>query len=153
MKSAILTATATGIEIHLPKTLTVNALERRAFHWYRDVRTASEHGAPGAALAQEQPPSRKVRPWFISHARSKAEPDADTQPWSAQQVREFHEHLDRTPTNHRDLADLAVLRVLDLKDDLENGDNSVAQVLLQVREETVLRNYLTHELREKAFGR
>ena len=44
-----------------------------------------------------------------------------------------------------------MLRLLDLKDDLENADCSVAEILLQVEEETVLRNYLAHELREKAF--
>jgi hypothetical protein len=85
--------------------------------------------------------------------RERAEQDADFAPWSPIQVREFHERLDRTPTNHRDLADLAVLRLLDLKDDLEDGDSSVASILKTVEEETKMRNYLGHELREKAFHR
>jgi hypothetical protein len=75
------------------------------------------------------------------------------QPWSPSQVREFHDYLDRTPTNHRDLANLAVLRLLDLKYDLEDADSSVAEILLKVDQETIMRNYLSHELREKAFGR
>lgn len=98
-------------------------------------------------------PEETSRPWFISLVRRKAEQDADIQLWSPAQVRDFHEKLERTPTNHRDLADLVVLRLLDLKDDLENGDSSVAGILRPVEQETVMRNYLGHELREKAFGR
>jgi hypothetical protein len=43
--------------------------------------------------------------------------------------------------------------LLDLKDDLEGGDDSVAGILREVSEETKMRNYLGHELRSKAFGR
>jgi hypothetical protein len=45
------------------------------------------------------------------------------------------------------------MRLLDLQDDLENGDDSVARVLQRVEEEPEMRNYLAHELREKARGR
>jgi len=68
-------------------------------------------------------------------------------------VREFHDRLDRTPRNHTELAELAELRLLDLQDDLEQGDSSVAKVLLNVTEETVMRNFLARELQEKASGR
>jgi hypothetical protein len=107
------------------------------------------------ALAEiaKQHPVVKSRPWLTSHVRKKAEQDADLVPWSPGQVRDFHDHLDRTPTNHRELADLAVMRLRDLKDELENGDNSVATVLLRVQEESEMRNFLAHEVREKALGR
>src|SRR5712675_2168808 len=39
--------------------------------------------------------------------RTRAEQDADLQPWTPNDVREFHERMDRTPSNHRELADLA----------------------------------------------
>jgi len=100
-----------------------------------------------------QHPKADSRPWLASFAHSKAEQDADLAPWLPAQVRDFHQHLDRTPTNHRELADLAIMRLLDLQDDLENGDDSVARVLQRVEEETEMRNYLAHELREKARGR
>ena len=48
---------------------------------------------------------------------------------------------------------MALSRFVDLKDDLENGDDSVARVLLGVKEETVMRNYLAHELRDRSRGR
>lgn len=101
----------------------------------------------------KQHPNAQSRPWLASYAKTKAQQDADFTAWSPAQVCEFHERLDRTPANHRELADLAILRLLDLKDDLENGDDSVAKVLLLVNEETEMRNFLAHQLREKELGR
>lgn len=101
----------------------------------------------------KQHPNAQSRPWLASYAKTKAEQDADFTAWSPAQVREFHEHLDRTPANHRELADLAILRLLDLKDDLENGDDSIARVLRRVEKEPEMRNFLAHQLREKALDR
>jgi hypothetical protein len=102
------------------------------------------------AAANRQSPSY---PYLEMLCKKKAEQDADLQPWTPTNVREFHERLDRTPSTHRELADLAVLRLLDLKDDLEEGDDSVAAIIKAVTQETTLRNYIGHELRQKAFGR
>lgn len=67
------------------------------------------------------------------------------------QVRDFHKLLERTPANHRDLAELALLRLHDLKDDLENGDNSLADILVNgATLETEMRRYIGKELRDKA---
>jgi hypothetical protein len=98
-------------------------------------------------------PEESTRPWLTYRAKQKAEQDADIAPWSPAQVLDFNDRLERTPSNHRDLADLAVMRLLDLKDDLENGDSSIAKILKAVSFETDMRNYVGHELREKAFGR
>jgi hypothetical protein len=68
-------------------------------------------------------------------------------------VRDFNERLDRTPSNHRELADLATLRIFDLRDDLEEGDESIAAVVRTIDQETILRNFIGHDLREKAFNR
>jgi hypothetical protein len=101
----------------------------------------------------KQHPKAQLRPWLAAYAKTKAEQDADFPAWSPVQVRDFHEHLDRTPSNHRELADLAIMRLLDLKDDLENGDESVARLLLRVETEPEMRNFLAHALREKAHDR
>jgi hypothetical protein len=101
----------------------------------------------------KQHPKARTRPWLASYAKTKAEQDADITPWSPVQVRDFHERLDRTPSSHRELADLAIMRLLDLKDDLENGDESVAKLLLRVETEPEMRNFLAHELRQRALGR
>ncbi len=98
-------------------------------------------------------PEQSSRPWFIYLAKRKAEQDADICPWSPAQVRVFNDQLERTPTNHRDLADLAIMRFLDLKDDLENGDSSVSGILKTVSLEPDMRKFIGRELREKALGR
>ena len=90
---------------------------------------------------------------ILLHAKTRAEQDSDIEPWSPLQVRDFHEKLERTPRNHRELAELAVMRLLDLKDDLEHGDSSIAGILQTVKQETDMRKYIGRELREKAFGR
>ena len=102
------------------------------------------------AAANRQSPSYA---YLENLCRNRAEQDADLLPWNPNDVKEFHDRLDRTPSSHRELADLAVLRLLDLKDDLEEGDDSVAAVVRNIEQETVLRNYIGHVLREKAFAR
>ena len=98
-------------------------------------------------------PDETHRPWFALLARTKAEMDADISAWSPHQVRDFHDKLERTPENHRDLAELVHYRWLDMKDDFENGDSSIAEILRDVKLETDMRKFLGRELRDKAFGR
>jgi hypothetical protein len=87
-------------------------------------------------------PEPQMRPWFAQQARSKAEADSERPPWSAEQVNQFGTEFERTPANHRELFDLAVLRLLDFKHELEDSDNSTASVLIREEKETVLRNYI-----------
>ncbi len=101
----------------------------------------------------EDHPTEDFRPMILHYAMTKAEEEGDLTSWTPQQVRDFHEKLERTPGNHRELAELAVLRLFDLKDDLENGDSSVAGILLKVSHETDMRKFIGREIRTKAFGR
>ena len=98
-------------------------------------------------------PEEAFRPWILHHAKTKAEQDGDIEPWSPSQVRDFYKRLERTPGNHRELAELAVLRLFDLKNDLEHGDSSIASILQTVTQETDMRKFIGWELREKALGR
>lgn len=93
------------------------------------------------------------RPWLTRLARERAERDGDLDAIAPAGVRELGEKLERTPTSHRELAELAVHRLTDLKDDLENGDSSIASILRTVNLETDMRKYIGKELRDKAFGR
>jgi hypothetical protein len=98
-------------------------------------------------------PTETSRPWVAFHAKEKATLDADSSAWSPQQVRDFHDQLDRTPTNHRDLWYLAIDRLLDLKNDLEEGDSSIASILQPVGRETEIRKFIGNWCRERAAGR
>lgn len=98
-------------------------------------------------------PDEEARPWFVLHAKAKAELDADGVAWTPAEVREFQVALERTPTNNRDLFDLAVLRLTDLKDDLENGDSSIADTLRRVTQETEMRKVIGNWCRERSANR
>jgi len=98
-------------------------------------------------------PEISSRPWMLQLAKQKAERDGDIKPWSADQVHEFDQSYEQTPGNHRELAELVILRFCDLKDDLENGDSSIAGILKNVSLETDMRKYIGKELRDKSHNR
>ncbi|MEX2186040.1 MAG: hypothetical protein WD875_04565 [Pirellulales bacterium] len=98
-------------------------------------------------------PEESYRPRFALLAKTKAENDAEISAWSPQQVHDFIYGLECTPANHRELAELARLRLLDLKDDLEHGDSSIAGILKDVSQETEIRKFIGGVLRDKAAGR
>lgn len=101
----------------------------------------------------EKHPTLASRPWFDRLARRKAETDSVGAPWTAVQVRQFNNDLERTPATHRELHDLAVMRLLDLKADLEHGDSSEAGTLRKETEEVNVRKLLGGRLRAAAAGR
>lgn len=101
----------------------------------------------------EHHPDEQARPWFRVHAKNKAEADGDLQPWKTSEVREFTESLERTPHDHRSLFELACHRLLDLKADLEQGDDSVASILRKIDQETEVRKFIGGWCRDRTLGR
>ncbi|MBH9445318.1 hypothetical protein I5L26_12315 [Pseudomonas aeruginosa] len=98
-------------------------------------------------------PAENSRPWMAFHAKKKATLDADAPAWTPLQVRDFHDQLERTPNNHRDLWYLAIDRLHDLKNDLEEGDASIASILQAVDQETEIRKFIGNWCRERSAGR
>lgn len=98
-------------------------------------------------------PDEASRAWLAMKVKLKAEQDADIGKWSAEQVRDFNEKFERTPSNHRELFELAVLRLLDLKDDLEDGDSSIASVLKTITDEVEIRKVIGKLCRDTSRGR
>lgn len=99
-------------------------------------------------------PEPSSRPWMRHHAKTKAESDADLTPWTIDQTLEFQTAIERTPANHRELFELAEMRFLDLKDNLEHGDSSIADILIKgATLETDMRKYIGDWLRDRAQGR
>ena len=49
-------------------------------------------------------PEEASRPWILLRAKTKAEQDGDIEPWSPSQVRDFHEKLERTPTQSQGIG-------------------------------------------------
>ena len=99
-------------------------------------------------------PEPSSRPWMQHHAKTKAETDADLTPWTVAQTLDFQMAIERTPATHRELFELAEMRFLDLKDNLEHGDSSIADILIKgATKETDVRKYIGDWLRQVANGR
>jgi len=95
-------------------------------------------------------PDKGSRAWMNRHAVDRAVLDADLPEWSPEDIRDFARDAETKPSTHRQLFDLAVSRLYDLKNDLENGDTSVANLLKKADGETELRNYIGGWLRDRA---
>lgn len=104
------------------------------------------------AISVEHPQSN-WRPWFVQQAIAKAQADSERPAWNGKQVNEFYESYECAPANHRELFDLAVMRLLDLKHATEDGDLSTASVVVQTARETHLRNWIAEWCSRHTHGR
>ncbi len=98
-------------------------------------------------------PSPRHQAYLDLQAKAKAESDANGSPWTESQVREFNDEQERLPKNHRELFDMSIARLHDLKSDLEDGDSSDAPMLARVASESEVRTYIGNWLRALARGR
>ncbi|MBY3417071.1 hypothetical protein HFN87_27820 [Rhizobium laguerreae] len=94
-----------------------------------------------------------IRPYIRRAALARAEADANLKPWSAADFHAFAKDLDRHPGSPRELFDLVCNRLLDFKQELEEGDDSIASIVHTVDAETVQRNFFGKLFRDKANGR
>lgn len=69
-------------------------------------------------------PDPDYRPWMAKQAYKRAEEDGNLEPWTAEQVSDFDKAQTITPITHRQLFDLTINRLLDLKYWLERGNDS-----------------------------
>ncbi len=103
-------------------------------------------------LAQHHP-NGELRQWYELQAKRRAEADAEAEPWQPGDIARFAEEAERAPQNNRELYDFIILRLLDLKADLEEGDTSIAEILVHVTDEKKHRNVISGWLRDRSFGR
>ncbi|MBY3483350.1 NACHT domain-containing protein [Rhizobium laguerreae] len=94
-----------------------------------------------------------LRPYMRRAALARAEADANLKPWSAADFHAFTKDLDRNPGSLRELFDLVCNRLLDFKQELEEGDDSIASIVHKVDAETVQRNFFGKLFRDRANGR
>ena len=88
----------------------------------------------------EDHPDPNHRPWMARRAYDRAKADGDLEPWTAEQVHEFSSNLTTTPATLRQLFDLTVARVTDLKNWLERGDDSPYRTWQRAPHENEIRN-------------
>ena len=93
-------------------------------------------------------PNPDYRPWMAKEAYKHAEKDGDLKPWSEQQVREFAKSQSIEPTTHRQLFDLAVQQLHELKNWLERGNDSPWRTWQRAEGETEMRTLIAGWLRQ-----
>jgi hypothetical protein len=86
-------------------------------------------------------------------AEQRAEMDAEQPPWVASDIAIFAEDAERDPRTQKDLFELAVSRIDDLKLDLEEGDESEARLMRKVEDEIELRRAIANRLKQTARGK
>ena len=92
-------------------------------------------------LAREQA-DPNYRQWMLKEAYKRAEQDGNLEHWSAKQVKEFSDSQTIIPVTHRQLYDLAVQRLQDLKSWLERGNDSPWETWQRAAKETQMRTLI-----------
>ncbi len=87
-------------------------------------------------------PNPKFRPWMAKQAFKRAEEDSDIEPWTAQQVFEFAQTQTLKPETHRQLFDITIGRLIDLKNWLERGNDSPYLTWQRAKDESEMRNLI-----------
>ena len=94
-------------------------------------------------------PDPNRRPWMARRAYDRAKADGDLEPWSEEQVHGFSTNLTTTPATLRQLFDLTVARVTDLKHGLERGDDSLYRIWQRAKDEKEVRILVANWLNQK----
>jgi hypothetical protein len=114
---------------------------------------------PGKATYQalielsQSHPDEHFKRWYILEAKQRAEADAEFYSWQSGDIKHFAKEAEKTPHNHRELFNLTLSRLFDLRHDLEDGDASNAALLQLTKDETMHRIYIGNWLRERSLGR
>ena len=100
-------------------------------------------------LSREHP-NPEHQSWMAGLAYRRAEADGDLEPWTELQVSELNSNLIRTPATQRQLFDLTVGRLTDMKIWLEQGDSSPYATWQNVEAESEMRNLVAGWLDQNA---
>ena len=87
----------------------------------------------------EEHPDPDTRPWMARHAFERAEQDSELEQWTAEQVHQFGSRLTLTPSTHRQLFDLTIERLTDLRNWIEQGVDSPFRTWKRAKSESELR--------------
>ena len=86
-------------------------------------------------------------------AKERAALDAEFEPWHGRNVAEFAESAEKQPQSETDLYELALVRLDELKMDIEDGDESEAALLQKLTKETEIRTVFANRLKKSSRSR
>ncbi len=93
------------------------------------------------------------RDWMMTLARKRAALDADGEPWSGVAVADFANSGEISPRTEEDLHSIALSQLDEIRQDLEEGDDSEAGLWMKANEETELRTVLAGRLSQASRQR
>ncbi|WP_145517474.1 NACHT domain-containing protein [Yersinia mollaretii] len=97
-------------------------------------------------------PDKNNTQWMMRAARNRAVTDADLELWADEQVKDFDASLTFTPNSPAQLYEIGVQHLLDFKDWLERGNDSLAETYQKIASETEMRNVVAHHIQNAAKG-
>lgn len=117
---------------------------QHARHWLFQLLADIPGKATYSAVKQlmSEHPEKGYQSRMADCAYKRAELDGDLEPWTANQVYELGSKLTKTPSTHRQLFDLTVDRLTDLKNWLERGDDSPYVTWKKAQDENEMRNLI-----------
>ncbi|EMO7852081.1 hypothetical protein WDR87_003580 [Klebsiella quasipneumoniae] len=98
-------------------------------------------------------PYKDYTQWMMRAARNRALADADFECWTDKQVHDFDASLVFTPNSPAQLYQMGVYYLLDFKDWLERGNDSLAKTYQKITSETEMRTVVAHHIQNAAKGR
>ncbi|HIW06616.1 MAG TPA: hypothetical protein H9889_04750, partial [Candidatus Ignatzschineria merdigallinarum] len=134
-------------------TLRDNAQDSRylIFQYLSEVANSESYHAIKELANQESDYSRAI--WMHQVAYRIATSCGNLDSFSIDQVLGLEQSAIIDPKNHKELFDLALLKIHTLKDWLENGDDSAYSMWQRIESETEMRNSIARELRKDSQGR
>jgi len=86
-------------------------------------------------------------------AKERAALDAEFEPWHGTDVAEFALSAKKQPRSESDLYELALVRLDDIKIDIEDGNESEATLLRKLTQETEIRTVFANRLKQSSRSR
>lgn len=83
-------------------------------------------------------------------AKERAALDAEFEPWHGRDVAEFAMSAEKQPKSEADLYELALVRLDELRMDIEEGDESEAALLQKLTKETEIRTVFANRLKKSS---
>ena len=138
-----------GMEVYSPG-LRDKAQDARdlLFKYLSETPCAESYYAIKGFINEHTSEERQI--WLRKTSYSIALSCGDIEPWIEEQILQFEFSSEIYPKNHKELFNLAILRINELKDWLENGDDSPWQTWQRAEQETEMRNLIAGHLRGKA---
>ena len=112
------------------------------------INTPGRQSYDALANLAESAPTGYFKDRLNHLAKERAAQNAEPDPWPGAAVAEFALSAMKHPRSEADLYNITLSRLDDLKTDIEDGDESMAELLLELKKEPKVRTFFANQLRQ-----